>query len=58
MFLKDGQLKNGYDDSLSIDRINVNGDYTPDNCKFSTTKEQQNNKTTNKFITYNGETKH
>lgn len=50
-------IENGYDDSLSIDRIDVNGDYTPDNCKFSTTKEQQNNKTTNKFITYNGETK-
>lgn len=41
---------------LTIDRIDVNGDYCPDNCRLVDNKVQQNNKTTNVFVTYNGET--
>jgi hypothetical protein len=37
-------LNNGYADSLSIDRIDVNGNYSPDNCRWATTKEQSMNK--------------
>lgn len=37
-------INNGYKKGLSIDRIDVNGNYTPENCKFSTTKEQANNR--------------
>jgi hypothetical protein len=33
-------LENGYADDLSIDRIDVHGNYTPSNCKWSTPKEQ------------------
>lgn len=50
-------INNGYSDDLTLDRINVNGMYCPDNCRWSTSKEQQNNKSNNHYITYNGETK-
>ncbi len=41
----------------SIDRIDVNGDYTPQNCRWATIKEQSRNKTNTKFIEYRGEVK-
>ncbi|QZA69636.1 hypothetical protein 035JT004_138 [Bacillus phage 035JT004] len=49
--------QNGYSDTLSIDRKDVNGDYDPSNCRWITHKEQQNNKSNSHFITYNGVTK-
>lgn len=48
-------LNNGYSDILSIDRIDVNGNYNPLNCRWVTMKEQHNNKRTNHKIEYNGE---
>lgn len=54
---RDWALANGYNDSLTIDRINTDGDYCPENCRWSTIKEQSNNKRNNVFITYNGETR-
>ncbi len=36
----------------SIDRINVNGNYCPENCKWSTMKEQQNNRRNNHVVEY------
>lgn len=41
----------------TIDRIDVNGNYCPENCRLLPMKEQQYNKTNNRLITYNGETK-
>lgn len=49
-------LANGYNEHLTIDRIDNDGNYTPDNCKWSTPREQSNNRSTNRFITYNGVT--
>lgn len=50
-------LNNGYDSTLTIDRINTDGDYSPDNCRWVTMKVQQNNKRVNKYITAFEETK-
>ncbi len=38
----------------SVDRINVDGNYEPSNCKWSTTIEQENNKRNNRIVTYKG----
>lgn len=52
---KNWALPNGYNDSLTIDRINNNGNYEPSNCRWITSKEQQSNTRRNLYITYNGE---
>lgn len=49
-------LENGYQDNLTIDRINTNGNYEPSNCRWVSMKEQCNNRTSNHLITYKGKT--
>ena len=49
-------MDNGYSDKLSIDRIDVNGNYEPSNCRWADRVIQQNNTTRNNFITYEGKT--
>ena len=54
---RDWALRNGYKDDLSLDRINVNGNYEPENCRWTNAKTQANNKRNNRYIEYKGETK-
>ena len=53
---KDGAMAHGYNDELTIDRINVNGNYEPNNCRWVTQKVQSRNSRTNHLITYNNQT--
>lgn len=48
-------MANGYDDSLTIDRIDVNGNYCPENCRWITNEMQQSNKTNTIKIMYQGQ---
>ncbi|MFD0587796.1 hypothetical protein ACFQZE_07260 [Paenibacillus sp. GCM10027627] len=48
---------NGYSDYLTLDRVDVNGNYEPDNCRWTTRIAQSNNTRSNYNITINGETK-
>lgn len=45
---------NGYKDGLTIDRIDVNGNYCPENCRWATNKQQSRNKTNTIRIMFNG----
>jgi len=40
--------------NLSLDRINVNGDYEVNNCRWATNKEQSRNMRNNSYVTYKG----
>lgn len=49
-------MSHGYSDDLTLDRINVNGNYCPENCRWADDITQHNNTRTNRYIEYNGET--
>ena len=48
-------VENGYNYNLTIDRIDLNGNYCPENCRWVTMTEQARNMSRNRIITYNGE---
>lgn len=47
-------LANGYSEGMTIERIDVNKDYCPENCRFIIRREQSYNKRNSRRITYNG----
>ena len=47
----------GYAPGLTLDRIDVNGNYKPDNCRWADVVTQQNNKRNNYFIEFGGHRK-
>lgn len=49
-------LKNGYEDGLSIDRIDNDGDYDPGNCRWVTAAENNQNRRSSRLFTIDGET--
>ena len=48
-------LSNGYADNLTLDRIDTNGNYEAENCRWISHSAQQRNKRNNLFVEYNGE---
>lgn len=50
-------IEHGYKKGLQLDRIDVNGNYEPNNCRWLAPKENSQNKTNTSYLTINGETK-
>lgn len=48
-------LQHGYKNKLTLDRIDNDGDYTPDNCRWITARENCNNKSNNHILMYKGQ---
>jgi hypothetical protein len=49
-------ILHGYQDNLTIDRINNDEGYYPENCRWVTSAVQNRNTSRNKYLTFNGET--
>lgn len=52
---RDWALSNGYKEELTLDRIDVNGNYCPENCRWITNGEQQRNRRNNLIVEMGGQ---
>ena len=53
---REWSLNNGFSPNLTLDRIDYNGNYTPENCRWADNITQANNRSSNHLVTYNGKT--
>ena len=53
----DWAISSGYKAGLTLDRIDNNKGYSPDNCRWATMKEQSNNRRNNAHLVFRGERK-
>ena len=54
---RDWALRSGYQESLTIDRINNDHGHSPENCRWATLKTQANNRRNSHYIKFRGECK-
>lgn len=52
----DWAINNGWSKELTIDRLDTNGNYCPENCRWANVETQMNNMTKNHYIEYDGNT--
>ena len=57
MAFYDWSITHGWKEGLTIDRIDVNGNYCPENCRWIPLSDQMGNRTNSRYLTFNGETK-
>ena len=50
----DWAMSHGYEEGLTLDRINNDGNYEPNNCRWTTIQEQNKNKRNVKLIIFDG----
>lgn len=55
---KEWAYSNGYEDNLTIDRVNNDKGYYPENCRWVDLKEQSRNRNISRYVTIRGHTKH
>jgi hypothetical protein len=53
---RDWALSHGYEEGLTIDRVDLDGNYCPDNCRWIPAAEQMKNTSASRYLSFNGET--